>query len=160
MTIPARPMPAVADFMTGTVYTVRPETDVTQAVGVLTQRSCSGAPVVDADGRVVGVLTHEGCMRALSGAAYTGEHAGKVDDHMSREFAVVEPTADLFRVVSMFSNEAGRRILVADHGKLVGIVTRTDALKALDKLRKLREGAAGDGVNIESVAVGWSALTD
>lgn len=157
MTIPDRPMPAVADFMTGTVHTVRPETEITEAVGVLTTRGCSGAPVVDAEGHVVGVLTHEGCMRALSGAAFNGERAGLVSDHMTREFAVVEPTADLFLVVSMLSNEAGRRALVVTGHKLVGIVTRTDALKALDAFRKQREQ---EGVNIETVAVGWSALTD
>ena len=156
-TLPPRPMPTAAEFMTSTVHTVRPETEITEAVGVLTTRGCSGAPVVDADGHIVGVLTHEGCMRALSGAAFNGEQPGLVSDHMSREFAVVEPAADLFHVVSALSNEAGRRVLVASEHKLVGIVTRTDALKALDTLRKAREK---EGVNIESVAVGWSALTD
>lgn len=156
-TLPPRPMPTCAEFMTSTVHTVRPDTEITEAVGVLTGKGCSGAPVVDGDGHIVGVLTHEGCMRALSGAAFNGERPGLVSDHMSREFAVVEPIADLFHVVSALSNEAGRRVLVASEHKLVGIVTRTDALKALDKLRKLREQ---EGVNIESVAVGWSALTD
>ena len=96
---------------------------------------------------------------SLSGAAFNGELAGKVSDHLAREFAVAEPTADLFLLVSMLSNEAGRRVLIVAEHKLLGIVTRTDALKALDAFRKARE-EAGDGVNIETVAVGWSALTD
>jgi predicted transcriptional regulator len=156
---PDTSMPAVADFMTRTVYTVRPDDEITAAVGVLTQRVCSGAPVVEAGGRIVGVLTHEGCMRALSGAAFNREEAGHVSDHMARDFAVVEPTADLFRVVSMFANDVGRRVLVASGGRLVGIVTRTDTLKALYELRRMQESHS-DGVNIESVAVGWSALSD
>lgn len=154
-----RPMPRAAEFMTSTLHTLRPETEITEAVGVLTRHGCSGAPVVDASERVIGVLTHEGCMRALSGAAFNDEPAGQVADHMTREFPVVAPDADLFHVVSMFSNEAGRRVLVVKDGKLLGILTRTDVLKALDKQRKARS-EGGDGVNIESVAVGWSALTD
>lgn len=159
MTSATLPMPRAADFMTSSVYTVRPETEITEAVGTLTQRGCSGAPVVDPTGRVVGVLTHEGCMRALSGAAFNGEEAGRVADHMAREFVTVEPEADLFHVVSLFSNEGSRRVLVAHDSQLLGILTRTDVLKALDKQRRARS-EGGDGVNIETVAVGWSALTD
>jgi predicted transcriptional regulator len=149
------PMPAVAEFMTRTVHTVSPDAEVNEAVAVLTRHVCSGAPVVDAMGRIVGVLTHEGCMRALSGAVFNGEEAGHVADAMAHDFVVIEPTADLFRVVSMFANDAGRRILVADAGKLVGIVTRTDTLRALHQLGQVDRS----DITIESVAVGWSALT-
>lgn len=151
----ATSMPAVFEFMTPTVHTVSPEAEVTSAVGVLTRHSCSGVPVVDAAGRIVGVLTHAGCMRALSGAVFNGEEAGHVDDAMARDFVIIEPSADLFRVVSMFSDDACRRLLVADAGKLVGIVTRTDTLRALHKLGL----ADRSDITIESVAAGWSALT-
>ena len=158
MTTDNRQMPTVTDFMSSTVHTVSPDTEITEAVGTLTSKGHSGAPVVDAEGHVIGVLTHEGCMRALSGAAFNREPAGRVSDHMSREFVIAAPTSDLFHVVSLLSNDGGRRVLiVADH-KLQGIVTRSDALKALDNFRKASE-QGGDGVNIESVAVGWSALT-
>lgn len=154
MTEPTLPMPTAAEVMTESMVTVSPDSDITEAVGVLIQRGCSGAPVVDAAGAVIGVLTHEGCMRALSGAAFNGEVAGKVSDHMVPEFVAVEPEADLFRVVSSF-HDAGRRVLVAKDGRLVGIITRTDALKALEKLRKLREQ---HGDHLETISLGWSAL--
>ena len=158
MTTDNRQMPTVTDLMTRTVHTVSPDTSITEAVGTLISKGCSGAPVVDAEGHVIGVLTSEGCMRALAGAAFNGEHAGRVSDHMSREFVIAEPTSDLFHVVSLLSNDGGRRVLiVADH-KLQGMVTHTDAIKALDAFRKARE-QAGDGVNLETVAAGWSALT-
>ena len=150
-------MPSAADFMTDSVVTVAPDSDVVEAVEVLTRRRCSGAPVVDAQGRVVGVLTHECCMRAISGSIFNGEVPGKVDDHMLADFATVGPEADLFRVVSTFRDE-DRRLLVVDHDCVVGIITRGDALRALAALRRLRD-ARTDLVDIESVAVGWSALT-
>jgi predicted transcriptional regulator len=90
----ATSMPAVVEFMTQTVHTVSPEAEVTSAVSVLTRHSCSGVPVVDAAGRIVGVLTHAGCMRALSGAVFNGEEAGHVDDAMARDFVIIEPSAD------------------------------------------------------------------
>lgn len=151
------PMPAATDFMTASVVTVAPESDIVEAVEVLTKCRCSGAPVVDADGRVVGVLTQERCMRAISGSIFNAEVPGKVDDHMVADFVTIGPEADLFAVVSTF-REQDRRLLVVDHGRVVGIITRGDALRALADLRKVRD-ARTDNVDIESVAVGWSALT-
>ncbi len=151
------PMPAAADFMTVKVVTVAPDSDIVEAAEVLTRGRCSGAPVVDADGRVLGVLTHECCMRAISGSIFNAEVPGKVDDHMVPDFVTVGPEADLFRVVSTFG-EQDRRLLVVDHGRVVGIITRGDALRALAELRTLCD-APTDNVDIETVAVGWSALT-
>ncbi|MBA3548856.1 MAG: CBS domain-containing protein [Nannocystis sp.] len=151
------PMPAATDFMTASVVTVAPESDIVEAVEVLTRRRCSGAPVVDGQGRVVGVLTQECCMRAISGSIFNAEMPGKVDDHMVSDFVTVGPEADLFRVVSTF-REQDRRLLVVDDHRVVGIITRGDALRALAALRKVRDARTND-VDIESVAVGWSALT-
>jgi len=152
------PMPVVSDFMTTPVASVRMDSEITEAVALLVDHRCAGVPVVNADGGVVGVLTHHGAMRALAGAAFNGEETGRVADHMICDCVVVESSTDLFGVVSMFQNGAGRRVLVAEHGRLVGIVTRTDTIRALEQLRKVRV-QAGDGVNIKTVALGWSALT-
>jgi len=152
----AIPMPAAADFMTISVVTVAPDSDITEAVEVLTRSRCSGAPVVDGEGRVLGVLTQECCMRAISGSIFNAEVPGKADDHMVADFVTVGPEADLFRVVSTF-REQDRRLLVVEHDRVVGIITRGDALRALAALRKLRD-APTDNVDIETVAHGWSAL--
>lgn len=151
------PMPAAADFMTDSVVTVAPESDIVDAAEVLARHCYSGAPVVDFRGRVVGVLTQECCMRAISGSIFNAEVPGKVDDHMVTDFVTVAPEADLFRVVSTFGDE-DRRLLVVDHDRVVGIITRGDALRALAALRKVRDARTND-VDIETVAVGWSALT-
>ena len=95
-------------------------------------------------------------MRAISGAIFNAEVPGKVDDHMVADFVTIAPEADLFAVVSTF-REQDRRLLVVDHERVVGIITRGDALRALADLRKVRDRT--DNVDIETVAVGWSALT-
>ncbi len=155
MNSPQIATPTAAECMTRTVHTVHPDTEITQAVGLLTQHSCAGAPVLSDTGQILGVLTHDGCMRALSGAAFNGEYAGRVADHMARSFAVVEPTADLFHVVSVIENANGNRLLVVDNGQLVGVITHRDVLRALEHLRQQR---TQDNVTIQSVAAGWSAL--
>mgnify|MGYP003592712967 CR=1 FL=1 len=155
MTEPTLPMPTAAEFMSDAVITVSPDSDITDVVGVLIQGGYSGVPVLAASGAVLGVLTDEICMRALSGAAFNGEVTGKVADHMSREFVVVEPEADLFRVISSFQGASGR-LFVAKDGRLLGVVTRTDALKALERLRQLREQ---HGDHLETISQGWSALS-
>ena len=114
------PMPAAADFMTAHVVTVAPDSDIIEAAAVLTRGRCSGAPVVDADGRVLGVLTHECCMRAISGSIFNAEVPGKVDDHMVPDFVTVGPEADLFRVVSTFGEQDRRRVAAFTFGYTAG----------------------------------------
>jgi len=95
-------------------------------------------------------------MRAVSGSIFNAEVPGKVDDHMVGEFVTVAPEADLFSVVSTFRDE-DRRLLVVDQDRVVGIITRGDALRALAALRTLRD-APTENIDIETVAIGWSAL--
>src|SRR5574341_1179381 len=56
-TIPETTRKRVGDIMTGTAVSVRPETRVSEIARLMSQHAISGLPVVDADNRVVGVVT-------------------------------------------------------------------------------------------------------
>ena len=83
MTEPNR-IPTARDIMTRAVITFRPEASIFEAIRVLLTKHISGAPVVDADGIVVGMLSELDCLRVLSSdeiSAMTSDAGRGSGDH-------------------------------------------------------------------------------
>ncbi|MBL8730503.1 MAG: CBS domain-containing protein [Planctomycetes bacterium] len=117
--------------MQRTVFVVRPDTQVLDAVRELLQRGYSGAPVVE-HGRLLGVFSERDALTAIAAAHYEDEPPGTVAQHMRRDFCVVGPTTDLYELASVFRDQPIRRVPVVDcDRRLRGIVSRGDVLKAL-----------------------------
>jgi CBS domain-containing protein len=135
-------VPEAREFMNDHVLSFSPVAEVSAAVQKLLRRGYSGAPVVDDDGRVVGILSEQDCLRVLSEAAYEGWPAGVVGDSMTKEVETVDESADVFAIAGKFMAGTHRRFPVVDRdGKLVGLVTRRDLVRALDRFRHEQERA-------------------
>ncbi len=120
-----------AHVMQRTVFVVRPDMQVLDAVRELLQRGYSGAPVIE-NGRLAGVFSERDGLTAMAAAHYEDEPPGTVAQHMRRDFCVVGPTTDLYEVASCFRDLPIRRLPVVDcDRRLLGIVSRGDVLKAL-----------------------------
>jgi len=125
--------------MQRTVFVVRPDAEVLDAVRELLQRGYSGAPVVE-HGRLVGVFSERDALTAIAAAHYEDEPPGTVAQHMRRDFCVVGPTTDLYELASCFRDQPIRRLPVVDcDRRLRGIVSRGDVLKALRQLFTSRQ---------------------
>ncbi|MBL8738813.1 MAG: CBS domain-containing protein [Planctomycetes bacterium] len=113
------------------VFVLAPERPVLDAVRELLARGYSGAPVV-VDRRLCGIFSERDGLTAIAAAHYEGEPPGTVAQHMRRDFAVVTDQTDLFEVASVFRDHPIRRVPVVDRaGRLLGILSRGDVLKAL-----------------------------
>lgn len=136
-----RPSPDLADaFMQRKVFVLRPEMTLDHAAHDLLRHGFSGAPVVDASGRLVGVLSELDCLEALAASAFDQAPPGLVADRMHRDLDTITPEADLFAVVQRFRENIHRRLLVVDgEGKLLGVVARRDVLRALGHARRRRD---------------------
>ena len=120
----------VRDFMVTRLITLAPDMDIFAAIRLLLHHRISGAPVVDAERRLIGVLSEKDCLRLFaSGAYYTGV-AGKVEDYMTRDVVTATPEDELFQVADLLLERAFRRLPVVEGGKLVGQVSRRDVLVA------------------------------
>lgn len=128
------PSRAASEFMVRNVVTLRPEASIGEAIRVLLQRKISGAPVVDGEGRLVGVLSEKDCLRLLAAEAHDGVPEGTVRAFMTREVDAISPETTLYDVVSLFLRSHYRRLPVVEEGRLVGIVSRRDALKAVETM--------------------------
>lgn len=117
------------DFMTTDLITLAPEADVLEAVQLLLQHRISGAPVVDRDGRYLGVFSEKCSMQVLLDAAYEQLPVRHVQAYMDSEAQTIGPDTHLLSVAQVFLLTPYRRLPVLDDGKLVGQVSRRDVLR-------------------------------
>jgi CBS domain-containing protein len=121
----------VRDYMATELTVVAPEQDVLRAMRLLLERGVSGAPVIDAQGNLVGLLTQRDCMTVAFQTAYHGDAAGSVAEYMTREVETVPVQTTLVEVVERFYRSPHRRFPVMDGNQLVGQISRRDVLRAV-----------------------------
>lgn len=122
----------IKDYMTRRVTMLSPETEIMQAVHTLLEKDVSGAPVVDSDGKLVGLLTHKDCMKVVLNAAYHSEHCGTVADFMTATLDVLTPETSIADAAQRFLDESYHRYPVVEDGALIGVISRGDILRALE----------------------------
>jgi CBS domain-containing protein len=115
-------------IMTSGLVTVRPDASIEEAIDLLLSEQISGLPVVDDDGRLVGVIT-EFALLAVAYDRRVKNH--KVSQHMTRELITVEAEDPVSRVADLCIVHRVRRVPVMQNGRLVGIIARRDVLRAL-----------------------------
>lgn len=123
--------PRIADYMARDLVRLDPGMEILHAMRTLLEHRVSGAPVVDADGRLVGVLSKKDCLRAALQGAYHQEWGGQVATYMSKDPETMEADLDLVTAAERFLASPYRRFPVLRDGALVGQISRADILRAL-----------------------------
>ena len=139
------------DVMTSDVITVDENAAVQAAAKLMTEHRISALPVVDQDNRVIGMVSEGDLLhRAETGtkrwrswwlemgtsndqlaAEYIKSHSGKVGDVMTRGVvSIVEQTA-VADIAVLLETHRIKRVPVLRNGKLVGIVSRANLVRAL-----------------------------
>jgi CBS domain-containing protein len=113
------------DIMTRTVYTIRPEASAQEAARLLDQQRISGAPVVDGDGRLIGMVTEADIISKVN------REGLRVADIMSHELIIVSEETPLEEIAALLSERKIKRVPVVENGRLVGIVSRADIVHAV-----------------------------
>ena len=122
----------VDDFMTTHLATARPEMDLLALVDLLLIQGISGAPVVDQDGKLVGMISEQDCLRKILVGTYQGDIGGRVEDAMTSPVETVKMGASIVEVVEQMLATNRRRFPVVDlEGRLRGQISRRDLLKAV-----------------------------
>ncbi len=128
----------VRDIMVTKPVVFTSDTDLLDAVSTLVDRHITGAPVVDARGNLVGLLTERDFLRAALVAGYHGERGGCVGDYMSRDVEAVNADDSLLDVATLFIETKRRRYPVIEDNRVVGVVVRRDVLRAVMRAFDLR----------------------
>ena len=125
-----------ADIMARSEATLSPDLDIYRALDQLLKSKLTGAPVVDGNGVLLGMLTERDCLKVLVGGALDGLPGGNVNDYMSTPAESIKPTASLYDIVHLFLTRHYRKLPVVDNNdRVVGQVSRRDALLALKSFR-------------------------
>ena len=150
-------MPAlVRDVMTADPPTVGPDATVEEVVRLMREHELPGLPVVDGDGRLVGIVTESDLVIAddegdlhiphyvelfggmvflepLRGfeARLRKAAAATARDMMTADPVTVEADDPVRKAARLIADSGHNRLPVTDGGKLVGVVTRVDVLGAL-----------------------------
>ena len=121
----------VRDCMSATVIHFTPDMAVLDAIHSLVENRISGAPVMDDQGNLVGVLSERDCIQVTLQASYYGDSAGAVGEYMSGDVETVDADASLMSVAQRFVQHPYRRYPVMSDNRVVGIVSRRDVLRTM-----------------------------
>ncbi|QOZ53929.1 histidine kinase [Bradyrhizobium sp. CCBAU 53338] len=144
------------DVMMSPVVTVGPNATVRQVAQMLLEHRISAVPVVDADNKVLGIVSEGDLLhrtessterspswwlRLLTGDAdlasdYVKSHSIKVQDIMTRDVASAAPETPLHDIAMLLEEHQIKRVpIVNKEGQLVGIVSRANLLQAIASAR-------------------------
>ncbi len=121
----------VADYMSKRLVTLTKDTDVVDAVKKLLDHKITSAPVVDQRGRLLGMFSEKDVMNIVLETVYNQSMSGKVGDYMTVEVISVDADSSIVDLAEKFQQTTVRSFPVFQDNDLVGIVSRTDVLRAL-----------------------------
>ena len=127
----------VRDYMSRKVVKLRPDMEILRAVHHLIDGRVSGAPVVDENGNVVGMLTERDCMKVVLNAAYHQEHGGLVREFMATNVEDIGPDMSIVDAAKQFYEKKYLRYPVVENGQLIGVLSRSDVMRAMGDYWKI-----------------------
>jgi CBS domain-containing protein len=118
-----------SDVMINDVVVVTESTPLKEVAKIFAERKITGAPVIDADGELVGVISETDIIRkSTSIGAWSPSTAGQI---MTKPPVAVAPETTLQRVCELMFNRRIHRVVVADGPHIKGIITTMDILRAI-----------------------------
>ena len=147
----------VGDVMQRDPVTISPDAGVEELLRMLREHELPGLPVVE-DGRLVGIVTESDLVLQGDDSSLHLPHyfelfggvvfleplqhledrlrkvfANSVADMMSEDVQTISPTATVHEAARLISRSGHNRLPVTEDGRLVGVITRVDALEALTR---------------------------
>ncbi|MEM5310205.1 CBS domain-containing protein [Paraburkholderia sp. JHI869] len=163
------------DVMTSSVVTAHADMTIHEAARLFVDNRIGGMPVVDANGQVVGIVTHRDLLHRVENgtghskrawwfevlassprdeaARYVKEHGRLVGDVMSDHVISIAEDTPLQQIADLMERRHLKRVPVLKDGKLVGIVCRGNLIRALANVEPVVDGQAHDDASLRDAIV-------
>ena len=162
-----------ADVMTPDVITVQPDTPLDKVIDLMLQHGISGLPVLDQD-VLVGIVSEGDLLRRVElgtvqvrshllevladagslAAEYARTHGRRAAEVMTRNVVTVDEATPLAEVARLLEARRIKRLPVMRDGRLVGIVSRANLVRALAGRLQSEPPPAADDRRIRSAVLG------
>lgn len=107
---------------------------IRDAVALFVSTGAAAAPVVDDAGGLLGIMTQKDCFRSALHASYYQQWSGTVAEHMSTNVKTLDAEMDPVSAAETFLADPYRSYPVVQNDQIVGMLTRTDLLRAFLRL--------------------------
>jgi len=134
-------VPIARSIMQTSLTVLAPDDTFFDAIRTFLKHRISGAPVVSADGELLGICSELDCLKVLaSGEYYRDDHQaeGSVRCIMSTEYHSVAPHTDIYTLAQLFVRHNVPRLPVIENGELIGQLSRRDVLCAMEEFAASR----------------------
>tara|TARA_B100001146_G_scaffold221995_1_gene233517 strand:- start:3542 stop:4006 length:465 start_codon:yes stop_codon:yes gene_type:complete len=127
----------VSDYMSTNLVTFRPQQSVLEVMNTLIKKKISGGPVVNENNELVGIISEGDCMKQISNSRYYNHPMEdiKVEQHMVTEVETIDGNMNIFDAADKFLTSRRRRFPIVESGKLTGLISQKDILKAALELK-------------------------
>ncbi len=124
-----------ADIMSSPVKTIDAKTGIKEAYKIMVQFGYSGLPVNE-KGRITGIISK----RDIEKIMLAEKRNRPVKQYLTPKIVKVKPETTLEKIEEIMAENDVGRVLVAKKGKVIGIISRSDLIKALYMERKMFSG--------------------
>jgi CBS domain-containing protein len=126
----------VSDLMQRKVVSVAPDTPLSEVVSVLADQHISGLPVVDHDGRLLGVISSSDVLIAEAEADSPGDRVLLLEEALASDLMTPRPItipadAPARQAAQEMLYAEVHRLFVEEEGRLVGVISQTDLVRAV-----------------------------
>ena len=122
------------------IITFKPDQSIQEVISVIINKKIAGAPVLDEQHHLVGIISEKDCLRLIVDQAYYNMPAEtrKVSDYMTPSVRTLSSKTNVVEAAIEFLNSPIRRFPIVDDGMLIGQVSRRHILKAAQNIHSIK----------------------
>ncbi|MFV0542013.1 MAG: CBS domain-containing protein [Aestuariibaculum sp.] len=127
----------VSDYMSTNLITFTPEQHIDTVIETLVKNKISGGPVVNEKNELIGIVSEGDCIKQISESRYYNMpiQDRTIKDCMVKDVETIDGNMNIFDAANRFLSAKRRRFPIVENGKLVGLISQKDILKAAMKLK-------------------------
>lgn len=127
----------VKEHMTTNLITFRPKDSLGKVLDTLARKRISGAPVLDDNGKLVGIISEVDCLAEVIKGQYTNTPrvSALVEDRMTKDVMTLSPDLTIFDAAEQFLKHKIRRFPVVKNGELLGQISLSDIIRIFNSIK-------------------------